>query len=130
MFYSSLCTFFFYTSFYPRDLHSFLHDALPISPGFDEDILSNIKIKKGNFNFIQLYNWKQTLRTEILGRGEVLSLSINERKNNLSIGVKSLDSKDKILQITHELGIPGLGTDIVLESPMTPLINNERSDLA
>src|SRR5690625_3771746 len=66
----------------------------------------------------------------MLGRDEVLFISINERKNNLLISVKSLDSKDKILQITHELGIPGLGTDIVLESPMTPLINNERSDLA
>src|SRR5690625_6295985 len=115
MFYSSLCTFFFYTSFYPRDLHSFLHDALPISPGFDEDILSNIKIKKGNFNFIQLYNWKQTLRTEILGRDEVLSLSINERKNNLSIVVKRLDSKEKNLQIIHELCIQGYGNDYVLD---------------
>lgn len=114
-----------------EDIQSIINQRVDSnSPGFDEDILSNIKIKKGNFNFIQLYNWKQTLRTEILGRDEVLSLSINERKNNLSIGVKSLDSKDKILQITHELGIPGLGTDIVLESPMTPLINNERSDLA
>src|SRR5690625_5946305 len=74
-----------------EDIQSIINQSVDSnSPGFDEDILSNIKIKKGNFNFIQLYNWKQTLRTEILGRDEVLSLSINERKNNLSIDRKSV----------------------------------------
>src|SRR5690625_5798228 len=85
-----------------EDIQSIINQRVDSnSPGIDEDILSNIKIKKGNFNFIHLYNWKQTLRTEILGRDEDLSLSINERKNNLAIVVKSLDTIDKILHIIH-----------------------------
>lgn len=98
--------------------------------GVDDDRLADLRSWQGRYNFLQLYNWRVALRSDVLGIEGVTSLDINEVQNNITIGVADLARKEAVLEKAWQLGIPEAAINVVERSPMEYELREKRETLA
>lgn len=96
-----------------------------------DDLLSDLRSRQGQYNFLQLYNWKAELRSSgVLGIKGVTLLDINEAQNNITLGVKDLVHKEKVFEKVRQIGIPESAINIIERDPVEYNIRSKRTTLA
>lgn len=98
--------------------------------GITEDRLANLLRRQGRYDFLQLYNWRVALRSNVLGMEGVTSLDINEVRNSITLGVKDLTLGEEILEKVRQLRIPEAAVDIVERGPIEYDLREKRTTLA
>lgn len=78
--------------------------------------VANMKIKKGQYTFLQLYNWTRMKENDIMGMDGVYSSDIDESINKISYGVKNKAVRNRVIKKLPQLNIP---TDAVMFYQMT-----------
>ncbi len=68
--------------------------------------LDNITVIPGTYDFSQLAKWKRLLTHTLANTPWVLMIDVDERENNLFVGVESIELKDQVQQELSKLGIP------------------------
>lgn len=79
--------------------------------------VSEIKVLKGQYTFLELHNWKKEVSSKVLAIDDVYTSSIDQSRNKLSVGVKDKAVIAKVNEKLSELNIP---RDAVLMYQMTP----------
>src|SRR5690625_6040808 len=74
-------------------------------------------ILHGQYNFIELYNWKSEVHSKIHSMEDVHSIVVGQSRNKMSIGVKNKAVKEKAMK---ELDSLNISVDAFIFYQMTP----------
>jgi hypothetical protein len=79
-----------------------------------------VRVLQGQYSFLQLKQWHDRMMALFTLPG-VLMIDIDDNKNRLKVGVKSIDMRDIVEQELDKLGIPREAVTIEETRPVMPL---------
>ena len=79
--------------------------------------VEDMEILHGQYNFIELYNWKSEVNSKIHSMEDVHSIVVDQSRNKVSIGVKDKAVKETAVMEMERLNI---SDDAIVFYQMTP----------
>lgn len=86
------------------------------SQGYSASV-ENMEILHGPYTFIELYNWKSEMNSEVLPMEGVFSIGVDQSRNKVSVGVKDKAAKETVVMEMDRLNI---SDDAIVFYQMTP----------
>jgi len=68
--------------------------------------VSDMEVKKGQYTYVQLYEWRHTITGDVMAIEGVYSAGLDLSRNKLSFGVKNKAVREKVRVKLAELNIP------------------------
>jgi hypothetical protein len=82
---------------------------------------ANVRVLKGEYNFVQLKRWHDRLVDLFEIEGVVLT-DIDETQNRLKVGVERAELADFVAQELSKMGIPSQAVEIAVTEPVIPVV--------
>lgn len=83
---------------------------------------SGIEIRRVDYSFLELANWRNLFWRHVGGLDDLGSLDLDERLNRVSIGLKTGSGRARVLETLASLGIPAEGVLIHVEGTVEPTV--------
>lgn len=95
--------------------------------GDDERMTGPIRVLPGKYGFLQLYEWRKSIRKRAIPG--MVFLDINDNENRLAVGVETMEIAHEVERILSELGVPREAVNIEKTEPNELKLRRKRRPL-
>ncbi len=96
--------------------------------GDDERMAGPIRVLPGKYGFLQLYEWRNSI-IDILTIPGVVFLDIDDRRNQLAVGVETMEIAHEVERMLEKLGVPREAVSIEKTEPIVFKLRQKRRPL-
>jgi hypothetical protein len=94
----------------------------------DERLAGPIQVLPGKYSFLQLYKWRSSM-IDILTIPGVVFLDISDGKNQLAVGVETMEIAHEVERMLEKLGVPREAVNIEKTEPVEFKLRQRRRPL-